>query len=172
MWLQLLCPQKPHFDEKREPDTAGMLEFIKPEVENNFKHYGKGDSMQDPGDWWVSREKQILRKKPKRSDRGSSSARLHRKILTSPLPVYTLNWFFFLISYFNLWLHCMAHGILTPWPGIEPVPPALEDGVLNHWTSGEVPLLLSFFFFEIPNLSGTISSERNLKTGRETLHTW
>ena len=43
-----------------------MLEFISPGIENNSKYYGKGskdkvDSMQEPGNWWVSREKQILR---------------------------------------------------------------------------------------------------------------
>ena len=40
----------------------------------------------------------------------------------------------------------MARGILTPWSGIEPVSPALEGGILNHWTSGEIPLLLPFFW--------------------------
>ena len=29
------------------------------------------------------------------------------------------------------WLHCTACGILVRWPGIEPMPPALEDRVLN-----------------------------------------
>ena len=33
------------------------------------------------------------------------------------------------------WLCC---GILVPWPGIEPAPPALEAQSLNHWTAGEV----------------------------------
>ena len=35
----------------------------------------------------------------------------------------------------------MACGILVPWPGIEPVPPALEAWSLNHWTTREVPVL-------------------------------
>ena len=34
----------------------------------------------------------------------------------------------------------MAYGILVPQPGIEPVPPALEAWILNHWTAREVPL--------------------------------
>lgn len=47
-----------------------MLEFISPGIENNSKYYGKVskdkvDSMQELGNWWVSREKQILRKNQK-----------------------------------------------------------------------------------------------------------
>ena len=38
-------------------------------------------------------------------------------------------------------------GILVPWPGIEPMPPALGAWSLNHWTAREVPCRL-FFFFE------------------------
>ena len=37
---------------------------------------------------------------------------------------------------------CEALGILDPWPGIEPVPAALEAQNLNHWTTSEVPILL------------------------------
>ena len=32
----------------------------------------------------------------------------------------------------------MACRILVPRPGIEPVPPAVEAGSLNHWTAREV----------------------------------
>ena len=35
----------------------------------------------------------------------------------------------------------MACGILVPWPGIKPVPPAMEAQSLNHWTTREVPNL-------------------------------
>ena len=35
----------------------------------------------------------------------------------------------------------MAYGILVPWSGIEPMPPAVEAWNLNHWTAKEVPLL-------------------------------
>ena len=31
--------------------------------------------------------------------------------------------------------------ILVPWPGTEPVPPAVEAWSLNHWTTREVPIL-------------------------------
>ena len=33
----------------------------------------------------------------------------------------------------------MACGILTPRPGIEPVPAALGVQSLNHWSTREVP---------------------------------
>ena len=39
----------------------------------------------------------------------------------------------------NLWLNCVAYGILVPQPGIEPMPPALKVWSLNHWTAGKVP---------------------------------
>ena len=37
-----------------------------------------------------------------------------------------------------------ACGILVPWPGIEPTPPAVEVQSLNHWTTKEVWWLLFF----------------------------
>ena len=40
-----------------------------------------------------------------------------------------------------LWPHHAACRILVPWPGIEPVPPAVEAWSLNHWASREVPEL-------------------------------
>ena len=39
---------------------------------------------------------------------------------------------------------CAACGILVPQPGIESSPPALEAQSLNHWTTREVPIFLSF----------------------------
>ena len=43
-------------------------------------------------------------------------------------------------SSFSLYLPCHAAcGILIPWPGIEPIPPALEAWSLNHWTPGKSP---------------------------------
>ena len=38
-----------------------------------------------------------------------------------------------------------ACGILVTQPGIEPASPALQDGILNHWTTRESPWLLSLF---------------------------
>ena len=35
-------------------------------------------------------------------------------------------------------------GILVPWPGIKPAFPALQSGILNHWTTRKVPKLILF----------------------------
>ena len=37
-----------------------------------------------------------------------------------------------------LWLHCKACGILVPWPGFEPMPPAVEAQSPNHWTTSKL----------------------------------
>ena len=37
---------------------------------------------------------------------------------------------------------CAACGILAPQPGIEPMPPAVEAWSPNHWTAGEVQVIL------------------------------
>ena len=38
-----------------------------------------------------------------------------------------------------VWLHNMACAILVYWPGIKPVPSAVEAWSVNHWTSREGP---------------------------------
>ena len=43
-----------------------------------------------------------------------------------------------ILIYFNIFLAC---GILVPWPGIEPMPPALAAWSLNHWSTREFPCL-------------------------------
>ena len=40
---------------------------------------------------------------------------------------------------FVFWPCHAACRILVPWPGIEPMPPAVEAQSLNHWTAREVP---------------------------------
>ena len=49
---------------------------------------------------------------------------------------------FFLFIFNFFWLHHAACGILVPWPGIEPMPLAVEAWSLTHWTTREVPSLL------------------------------
>ena len=56
---------------------------------------------------------------------------------------FILFWVFF-VCLFVFLLHCEAYGILVPWPGIEPVPPAVEALSLNHWTTREIPLSMYF----------------------------
>ena len=41
----------------------------------------------------------------------------------------------------------MKGGILDPWPGIKPVPPAVETQSPNHCTAREVPELGFLFLF-------------------------
>ena len=41
--------------------------------------------------------------------------------------------------YFIFWSRCMGWVILVPWPGIEPMPPAVEARGPNHWTARELP---------------------------------
>ena len=49
---------------------------------------------------------------------------------TRPLFIGFFFVFFFLAS---------GIAVLIPWPGIEPVPPAVEAWRINHWTSRELP---------------------------------
>ena len=43
-------------------------------------------------------------------------------------------------SFFKIWLHLRACGILVPQLGVELTPPSLKAQSLNHWTAREVPL--------------------------------
>ena len=52
---------------------------------------------------------------------------------------------FFPSFFFFFLLHLEACGILVPWPGIEPVPPAVEAQSSNHWTTREFPAAPSFY---------------------------
>ena len=54
-----------------------------------------------------------------------------------------MTFFFFLLFIFIFWPRREACEILVPQPGTEPVPPAVEEWSLNHWTAKEVPLSLS-----------------------------
>ena len=46
--------------------------------------------------------------------------------------------FFFFFKFF--WLCHAAHGILVPWPRVEPLPCALEVHCLNHWNTRKILL--------------------------------
>ena len=43
---------------------------------------------------------------------------------------------------FLFWLCRTACRFLVPWPGIEPMPPAVEARSLNHWTTRAVPRIM------------------------------
>ena len=47
---------------------------------------------------------------------------------------------FLSLSFFFLATLCSIQGILVPWPGIEPMPLAVEVQSLNHWTAREVSI--------------------------------
>ena len=47
--------------------------------------------------------------------------------------------YFILDSWFFSFFGFAACRILVPWPGIEPLSPALEVQSLNHWTAREIP---------------------------------
>ena len=44
------------------------------------------------------------------------------------------------ILFFFFWPHYVVCGILAPWPGIKPRPPAEEVQIPNHWTTKEFPV--------------------------------
>ena len=65
---------------------------------------------------------------------------------------HTLGFYFILFHFMPC--PAMPHtacGILVPYPGIEPMPPALEARSLNHWTTGEVPSILWCYIYAPPS---------------------
>ena len=75
--------------------------------------------------------------------------------LLSSLHPHQLHWassFFFNFFFFFLtfWLCSGACGILVPWPGIKPVPPAVEVQSLNHWTTREALGFLFIVRYSLP----------------------
>ena len=65
--------------------------------------------------------------------------------------------FFF---FFFFWPRRLAHGILIPWPGIEPGCSAVKAWSPNHWTAREVPwrLILKLSLHHYPYVLVLISS--------------
>ena len=57
---------------------------------------------------------------------------------------YTPCWLISKGLYFFFFGHTAKCGILVPWPGIKPVSSALQIWSLNHWTTREVPIGLSY----------------------------
>ena len=65
--------------------------------------------------------------------------------------------------FFFVWPCCVACIILIPWPGMEPMSPALESQSLNHWTIREAPATFSFCVFVLPCLSVANSEEYDIE---------
>ena len=53
-------------------------------------------------------------------------------------------WGICVLSFFFLAVPYTVCGILVPWPGIEPTPPAVEAWIFNHWTTSEVSVCILF----------------------------
>ena len=73
----------------------------------------------------------------------SRSSQLHvflfqQRVFINYITMYN-NGFNIFILFIYFWLGCVACGILVPWSGIKPVPPALEAWIHDHWTNREVP---------------------------------
>ena len=63
---------------------------------------------------------------------------LPRTIPPRTFPLRRERGFLFVFKFFMFWPRCTAYEILVPRPGIEPVPLAVEERHLNHWTTREV----------------------------------
>ena len=63
-------------------------------------------------------------------------------VFVSKQEVIFPQWVFFFLTLIFIYLchrpGCAQHAALVPRPGIEPVPPALGEKSLNHWTIREV----------------------------------
>ena len=65
----------------------------------------------------------------------TSSPTLVTLFLFFTLVILCVQYLIVVLCSFSIWLHPLACGILSPWPGIEPVLPAVEEWSLNHWTA-------------------------------------
>ena len=83
---------------------------------------------------WRKRERKTGRKKIRREE-FSHSAMIKFSLACYHVVGYP--------SHCNIFLGLgnTAYGILGPYLGIEPVPPAVKAQSLNHWTMREVPTL-------------------------------
>ena len=58
------------------------------------------------------------------------------------------------------WLCCRAYKILVPWPGITPMPPAVEAWSPNRWTISKVPGSLVSDVSQAPGFFQMLSDSR------------
>ena len=50
---------------------------------------------------------------------------------------------------FSFFFGCATQHVgSVPWPGMEPVPPAVKAWGLNHWIAKEVPTTFSFNYYK------------------------
>ena len=103
---------------------------------------------------WRKRERKTGRKKIRREE-FSHSAMIKFSLACYHVVGYP--------SHCNIFLGLgnTAYGILVPYLGIEPVPPAVKAQSLNHWTIREVPEQLSCFFYMTKSIAKNITMEKN-----------
>ena len=65
-------------------------------------------------------------------------------------------------------LHCVACEIFDPWPGVRPVPLAVEAWSLKHWTAGEVHNLNTFLILKKCPAEGRSLARRHNQGQRVT----
>ena len=65
-----------------------------------------------------------------------------------------------------------ACRILVPWPGIKPVPPAMEAQSLNHWTTREVPQISPFHRKNTGQIGDLSYGPRKSYCEGPSHHTW
>ena len=75
-------------------------------------------------------------------------------------------------SFFFIWLHHMACGILVPWSGTEPGPSAIRAWSSNPWTARKFFLIFSLFkfllFFFKPLCHGLTFNRSQLESYSDT----
>ena len=70
--------------------------------------------------------------------------------------------------FYLFWPCCAACGIFVPQLGIQSVPPAVEAGSLNHWTTREFPPLIFLIFGSLhtePKAPGNVRKYMSLSLG-------
>ena len=87
-----------------------------------------------------------------------------RHVGSSPKQSFGWVW----VPIWGTWFHHEACRNLIPWPGIEPIPPALEAKSLNHWTAREVLVATSVLLI----CGGLDSVTQKLRLGCDLIWKW
>ena len=96
---------------------------------------------------------------------------------SQPMPCISLCLYAFLKICFYLFIFYpsqAACGSLAPGPGIEPMPPAIEAQILNHWTAKEVSFIYFKFYFIMVrafNMSYPLNTSLTIQTLLLTIDT-
>jgi len=80
--------------------------------------------------------------------RGKTSLRLTDMLINERPTSASQSGAFIFLYHVACRLSSSSLQILLPWPGVKPVPPAMEAQCINHWTSREFPLVLFSLYHE------------------------